>query len=207
MISSNYVFLLLYPGGGALLPFLLCTLKKTKPESFGNAFAIGLRGRSWAGAPVRGVGPICTVTSSLVPCLQQEVELAPSGLGYCPPGRKHACVLRVIAWLVHVSSLEAWGNASMSVCVCVWRGVYRCILFVLCICLCTCFVNLWPACLRDHNDLMSIKEESCVVTTGWEVYESYKHSCILHVDKYGRAKGLKNENCVAWVWAIQEHLH
>lgn len=122
MISSNYVFLLLCPGG-ALLPFFLCTLTKTKPESFGNAFAIGLRGRSWAGAPVRGVGPICTVTSSLVPCLQQEVELAPSGLGYCPPGRKHACVLRVIAWLVHVSSLEAWGNASMSVCVCGGGGV------------------------------------------------------------------------------------
>lgn len=80
---------------------------------------------------------------------------------------------------------------------CVWGGGHRCILFVLCICLCTCLVSLWLECLRDRNDLMSIKAESCVVTTGWKVYESYKHSCILHVDKCVWARGLKNENCVA----------
>lgn len=42
----------------------------------------------------------------------------------------------------------------------------RCILFVVCICLCTYLVSLWFACLRDRNDSLSIKKESCVVTTG-----------------------------------------
>lgn len=65
-----------------------------------------------------------------------------------------------------------------------WDSVHRCILFVVCICLCAYFVSLWFACLRDHNDSLSIKKESCVVMRGWEVYEGYKHSCILHVDKW-----------------------
>lgn len=94
MISSNYVSLSLNPKGSPPPP--VHVNKDNLPESFGQRFAIGLRGSGGAGAPVRGVGPICTVTSSLVPRLEQEVELAQSGLGYRTLGRVHGCVLWVI---------------------------------------------------------------------------------------------------------------
>lgn len=194
MISSNYVSLALNPKGSPPPP---CVNKDNLPESFGQCSSLVCRrgGRGGAGAPVRGVGPICTVTCSLVPCLQQEVEPAQSGLGYCAPGVMHArvlwdCRMSRSCWLIskRKKAMQVW------VCGCVYNCVHRCIPFQLCSCLCAFFVSLWFACLRDHNDSLSIKTESCVDRRGWEVYEAYKHSCILHVDKWSLRKGLRNEN-------------
>lgn len=135
--------------------------------------------------------------------LYSNIQLSPM-----PAARGGACTV----WL---GLLPFWGNACTSdcrmsrscwlisrrkneiqvwVCGCVYNSVHRCIPFQLCSCLYAFFVSLWFACLRDHNDSLSIKTESCVDRRGWEVYEAYKHSCILHVDKWSLRKGLRNEN-------------
>lgn len=80
-------------------------------DNLSESFSIRLLSSGGADAPVRGVGPICTVTSSLVPCLQQEVELGQTGLGYYPPGRTCARVLKVWEWVGHPGWLEQGGNA------------------------------------------------------------------------------------------------
>lgn len=54
----------------------------------------------------------------------------------------------------------------MSVCMCVCRSVHRCILFVLCVCLCAYFVSLDFVCPKDLNDSFSIEKESFVVKRG-----------------------------------------
>lgn len=107
-----------------------------------SAFGFGLRGRGGAGAPVRGVGPICTVTSSSVTCLQQEVELAQSGLGYCTPGRTHCMIvvgyrMSKSCWLIR----KTWKCKFECVRVRARQNTaHRCIPFELCICLCAYFV-------------------------------------------------------------------
>lgn len=97
---------------GAPLPFLPCTLTKTICL---RHLDIGWHGSGGATAPVKGVGPSCTVTSSLIPCLQQE--LAQSGVDFCTSGRKHTCMLREIYMLAHME------NEEMQVWVCFRKGI------------------------------------------------------------------------------------
>ena len=80
MISSNYVSLSLKPRGSP--PPLLHVNKDNLPVSFGQRSALVCMAAEEPVHLSEVWGPICTVTSSLVPCLQQEVELTEVWLGF-----------------------------------------------------------------------------------------------------------------------------
>lgn len=158
MISSNYtpppLFLesqVYHPSH----PHPLCALTKTICQSR-SALCCWEAVELWR--TCQRCGPICTVTSSLVPCLQQEVELGQTGLGYYPPGGKvcmHVKGLKVSSscWLTETRKKSKSECMSLG-------DVSRCILSLVCI-LFMHILSLCFACLRAPNQLMSVKMESC----------------------------------------------
>lgn len=63
-LSSNYISPSLNPEGSPPLPPPLYVNKDNLPESFGRCLPLVCEAVEEASAPVIGVGPICTVTSS-----------------------------------------------------------------------------------------------------------------------------------------------